>query len=153
MSRSQTRATVLQRFAVYARAHLAHKVHSLAGRRLLCHCETHQHCHGDVLIELFKETCCPCSQSVNPSFDRDVPLSSSVDDAVHEMRSDQRNCSRSPSQPWWKFVNRRQSDAGIGVLILFAGLRRPNSIKNWLIRLSALYKVVVNIEARTRLGG
>ena len=56
ISRTQTRATVLQLFAVYARAHVAHKVHLLAGRRLLCHCETHQNCHGDVLIELFKDT-------------------------------------------------------------------------------------------------
>ena len=54
---SQTRATVLQRFAVYARAHLVHKVHLLAVRRLLCHSETHQHCHGDVLVELFQEIC------------------------------------------------------------------------------------------------
>ena len=151
ISRSQTRATVLQLFAVYARAHLAHKVHSLAGRRLLCHCETHQHCHGDVLIELFKETCCPWFQSVNPLVGRDDPLSSSVDDA--EMCSDQWNCFRSPSQPWWKFVNRRQSDASIGVLILFAGLRRPNSIKNWLIRLSAQYNVVVNIDDVDILNG
>ena len=122
----------------------AHKVHSLAGRRLLCHCETHQHCHGDVLIELFRETCCPWFQSPNPPVGRDDSLSSSVDDA--EMCSDQWNCFRSPSQPSWKVVNRRQSDAHIGVLILFAGLRRPNSIKNWLIRLSAQHIVVVNIE-------
>ena len=153
ISRSQTRATVLQRFAVYARAHLAHKVHLLAGRRLLCHCETHQNCHGDVLIELFKETCCPRSQSVNPPCDGDVPLLSSVNDIVHEMCSDNRQCSRSPSQPWWKFVNRRQADAGIGVLILFAGLRRPNSIKNWLIRLSAQYNVAVNVEDFDILNG
>ena len=30
--------------------------------------------------------------------------------------------------------------------MLFADLRRPNSIKNWLIRLSAQYNVAVNIE-------
>ena len=34
----------------------------------------------------------------------------------------------------------------MGVLVLFAGLRLLNSIKNWSIRLSALYKVAVNIE-------
>ena len=34
----------------------------------------------------------------------------------------------------------------MGVLILFAGLRRPNSIKDWLIRLSAHYKVGVSID-------
>ena len=50
-------------------------------------------------------------------------------------------------------MNRRQVDAGIGVLILFAGLRRPNSIKNWLIRLSAQYKVAVNIEDFDILNG
>ena len=41
----------------------------------------------------------------------------------------------------------------MGVLILFAGLRRPNSIKNWLIRLSAHYKVAVNIEDFDILNG
>ena len=154
ISRTQTRAAVLQLFAVYARAHLAHKVHLLAGRRLLCHCETHQNCHGDVLIELFKDTCCPLSQSKSPPCDGDVPLSSSVDGIVQEMGSEiVRKFSRSPSQPWWQFVNRRQADAGMGVLILFAGLRRPNSIKNWLIRLSAHYKVAVNIEDFDILNG
>ena len=141
ISRSQTRATVLQLFAVFARTHLAHKVHLLAGRRLLCHCETHQNCHGDVLIELFKETCCPLSQFVNPPCDGGVPLSPSADDIVHEMCSDERKC-----EPWWKFVNRQQADAGIGVLILFAGMRRPSSIKNWLIRFSAQYKVAAIVE-------
>ena len=105
------------------------------------------------MIELFKETCCPLSQSVNPLCDGDVPLSSSIDDIVHEMCSDKRKCSRPPSQPWWKFANRRQADAGIGVLILFVGLRRPNSIKNWLIRLSAQYKVAVRIEDFDILNG
>ena len=151
ISRSQTRATVLQRFAVYARAHLAHKVHSLACRRLLCHCESHQQCHGDVLIELFKETCGPWFQSVNAPVGRDVSLSSSVADA--KMCSDQWNCSQSPSQPSWKVANRGQSDASIGVLILFAGLRRPNSIKNWLLRLSAQYNVVVSIADFDILNG
>ena len=50
-------------------------------------------------------------------------------------------------------MNRRQSDASIGVLILFAGLRRPNSIKNWLIRLSAHYNVVVSIQDVDMLNG
>ena len=41
----------------------------------------------------------------------------------------------------------------MGVLILFAGLRRPNSIKNWLIKLSAQYNVVVKIEDFDILNG
>ena len=142
ISRTQTRAAVLQLFAVYARAQLAHKVHLLAGRRLLCHCETHQNCHGDVLIELFKETCCSLSLSKSPLCDGDVPLSSSVDVIAQEMGSD-----------IVQFVNRRQVGAGMGVLILFAGLRRPNSIKNWLVKWSAQYNVAVNIEDFDILSG
>ena len=38
ISKTQPRAAALQQFAVHARAHLAHKIHLLAGRRLLCHC-------------------------------------------------------------------------------------------------------------------
>ena len=133
---------------------LAHKVHLLAGRRLLCHCETHQNCHGDVLIELFSRTQIVLFLSLRVHLcDGDVPLSSSVDGIVQEMGSDKRKFSRSPSQPWWQVVNRRQTDAGIGVLILFAGLRRPNSIKDWLIRLSAHYKVAFKIEDFDILNG
>ena len=81
-------------------------------------------------------------------------LSSSVDGIVHEMGSEiVRKFSRPPSQLWSQFVNRRQADAGMGVLILFAGLRRPNSVKNWLIRLSAHDKVAVNIEDFDILNG
>ena len=141
ISRTQTRAAVLQLFAVYARAHSAHKVHLLVPLR------DASKLPWDVLIELFKDTCCLLSQSKCPSCDGIVPLSSSVDGIVQEMGSENvRKFSRSPSQPWWEFVNRRQTDASMGVLILFAGLRRPNSIKNWLIRLSAHFKVAVNTE-------
>ena len=42
--------------------------------------------------------------------------------------------------------NWRQVDACVGVLILFAGLRRPNSIKDWLVRLGDRYKVDVNVQ-------
>ena len=120
-TKGQSRAVVLQKFSVHARAHLARKVHRLAGCRLLCHCESHQNCHGDVLVELFKETYCSTTSPRRPSCVEDIPLSSS------EITQEE-----SPPTSNW-----RQVEACVGVLILFAGLRRPNSIKDWLVKLSA----------------
>ena len=44
-------------------------------------------------------------------------------------------------------------DACVGVLILFAGLRRPNSIKDWLVRSGDRYKVDVNVQDYDILNG
>ena len=66
ITKGQSRTVVLQKFSVYARKHLAHKVHRLAGCRLLCHCGASQNCHGDVLIHLYKETCCPRTSPKRP---------------------------------------------------------------------------------------
>ena len=81
-------------------------------------------------------------------------MSSSVVGIVQDMGSEvARKISPPTSQPCWQLVNRRQVDAGVGVLILFACLRRPNSIKDWLIRLSAHYKVGVSVEDFDILNG
>ena len=50
-------------------------------------------------------------------------------------------------------MNRRQTDTGLGVLILFAGPRHPNSIKNWLSEFGVCYKVSVCVEDFDILNG
>ena len=87
-----------------------------------------------VVVPLWSESKLPwgCSDSAIG-----IPLSSSK---VPQKESQ-------PTSNW------RHVEACVGVLILFAGLRRPNSIKDWLVRLGDRYKVDVNVQDCDRMNG